>query len=109
MMLTEEDVKRIESLGYRDFYYEKEGFLYLKNIDGRCVFLNKDGLCKIYPFRPEGCKFYPFIYDPYEDRIIRDVDCPYRNEFILEKPQQLKNLVLTILEERRKRIKEDKL
>ncbi len=99
-----EDIRRIESRGYRDFYYQKDGFLYLKNKNGKCIFL-ENGLCKIYPFRPEGCKFYPFIYDPLEDRIMKDDDCPYKEEFILEEPEKLKKLVLKILDERDERIK----
>ncbi len=106
MMLTIEDVKRIEKLGYHDFYYEKDGYLFLKNEQGKCVFLDDKGLCKIYENRPEGCRFYPFIYDPYEDKIIRDVDCPYKYEFSLEHPQKLKTLVAKIIEEREKRLKE---
>ena len=105
MMLTIEDVKRIEELGYHDFYYEKDGYLFLKNEQGKCVFLDDKGLCKIYENRPEGCKFYPFIYDPYEDKIVRDVDCPYSNEFSLNNPKELKKFVKTIIKEREMRIK----
>ncbi|OYT58566.1 zinc/iron-chelating domain-containing protein [Euryarchaeota archaeon ex4484_178] len=108
MMLTEEDVKRISSLGYRNFYYEKDGFLYLRNVNGKCVFLDENGLCKIYEHRPEGCRFYPFLYDPDRDEIILDEDCPYRDEFTLENEENLKKLVLRILKERERRIKEDK-
>ncbi len=105
MMLTREDVERIESLGYRDFYYESDGFLYLKNKNGKCVFLGEDGKCKIYEARPYGCRFYPYIYDYKRDQILLDDDCPYANEFSLQKPQALKNLVFMILKEREERIK----
>lgn len=105
MMLTKEDVARIKALGYENFYYEKDGFLYLKNENGKCVFLNERGLCKIYEKRPEGCRFYPFIYDPDRDEIVRDEDCPYRNKFKIENPEKLKSLVLRILDEREERIK----
>jgi Fe-S-cluster containining protein len=105
MMLTEEDVRRIESLGYRNFYYQKNGFLYLKNVNGKCIFLDNNGLCRIYNHRPEGCKFYPFIYDVEKDEILRDEDCPYRNEFELENEEKLKILVLNILKEREERVK----
>ncbi len=105
MMLTEEDVERISALGYRDFYYEKDGFLYLKNRGGKCVFLDENGRCRIYEHRPAGCRFYPYIYDYERDEILRDVDCPYAQEFVLEEPEALKALVHRILEEREKRLK----
>ena len=108
MMLTEEDVARIKSLEYEDFYYEKGGFLYLKNVNGKCVFLDENGLCKIYENRPEGCRFYPFLYDPVGKKIVRDEDCPHRYEFSLNDPQKLKELVMRILKERDERIKEDR-
>ncbi len=108
MMLTEEDVKRIKALGYKDFYYEEDGFFYLKNKNGKCVFLDERGLCMIYEQRPEGCRFYPFIYDPEMDNIMRDENCPYREKFKLENPEKLKDLVLRILREREMRLKADK-
>ncbi|MCD6370398.1 MAG: YkgJ family cysteine cluster protein [Thermoplasmata archaeon] len=104
MMLTENDVNRIISLGYQDFYYQKDGFIYLKNEDDKCIFLDENGRCKIYPHRPLGCKYYPHIYDYENDEILLDKDCPYRKEFSLESTEELKELVLTILCEREKRI-----
>ena len=104
MMLTENDVNHIVSLGYRDFYYQEDGFIYLKNEDGKCIFLDENGRCKIYLHRPTGCRFYPYIYDYENDEILLDNDCPYRKEFSLGNTEELKELVLTILREREKRI-----
>lgn len=28
--------------------------------DGRCVFLDRDGQCRVYPVRPLQCRTYPF-------------------------------------------------
>ncbi|MDI9645112.1 MAG: YkgJ family cysteine cluster protein [Archaeoglobales archaeon] len=40
MPLTEEDIKRIESLGYsrKDFAIKIDGIFRLRNINGRCIF-----------------------------------------------------------------------
>ena len=79
MILLKEDITRIESLGYkRGFFVEwRNGFYRLKNKEGRCVFYDiETGRCRIYKYRPLGCKIYPLIYD--EEYGIRvDTECPY--------------------------------
>lgn len=66
MPLTREDIARIVSLGYKisDFVrVGADGIPRLKNVNGHCVFLDEDtGKCKIYPWRPLGCRLYPLIY-----------------------------------------------
>ncbi|RLF16184.1 MAG: YkgJ family cysteine cluster protein [Thermoprotei archaeon] len=63
MPLTEDDVRRLERLGYRGFYELRDGLLRLKNVDGHCFFYDpKSRTCRVYPDRPEGCRVYPFIY-----------------------------------------------
>ncbi|MCK4896020.1 MAG: YkgJ family cysteine cluster protein, partial [Candidatus Heimdallarchaeota archaeon] len=64
MTLSEEDITRIEKLGYKieEFLEEKDGFMALRNIDNHCIFL-KNKMCSIYEIRPQGCRFYPLIYD----------------------------------------------
>ncbi len=65
MPLTKEDIRRIARLGYRpdDFVVWRDGLPRLKNVDGRCVFLDPQEMrCTIYPYRPEGCRFYPIVY-----------------------------------------------
>jgi len=82
MMLSEEDVKRLESLGYskEKFTVEKDGFLFLKNIDGRCFFLDPTTMrCRVYDFRPTGCRFYPIVYLMDEKRCVVDEDCPMKH------------------------------
>jgi hypothetical protein len=79
MLLSEDDIKRLESLGYsrKEFTVEKQGFIFLKNINGHCFFLNPETMkCKIYDHRPTGCKFYPIIYSIREKTCLVDEDCP---------------------------------
>jgi len=80
MTLTREDAKRIETLGYRkeDFLVRvMAGYCELKNVDGHCYFYDPDTkVCRIYENRPEGCKYYPIIYDARKRKCILDTDCP---------------------------------
>jgi len=78
MILDEDDIKRIERLGYRreEFTVFEYGFYRLRNIDGHCIFLDiSSGKCKIYKYRPIGCGIYPVIYDPKKGFIL-DKLCP---------------------------------
>ena len=83
MPLTEEDIERIESLGYRreDFVVVgDDGIPRLRNVDGHCVFLDvKTGRCKIYPYRPLGCRLYPLVYVPGVGVTV-DPECPLANK-----------------------------
>ena len=108
MMLTESDVRRIESLGYEGFYAEKEGFIVLKNVNGRCFFLSDDGLCRIYDDRPEGCRYYPFVFDMDTDAVMTDRDCPYSDEFPEPRRESIRKLVDRIMGERLMRMKDRK-
>jgi Fe-S-cluster containining protein len=36
-------------------------YLAVKMIKGRCIFLNKENLCRIYQCRPVLCRLYPVI------------------------------------------------
>jgi len=65
MPLTMEDIRRITALGFKvDEFAIFNGYYWqLRNINGHCYFLNpKTNKCKIYPYRPIGCKIYPIIY-----------------------------------------------
>lgn len=76
MELLESDIERIERLGYdrREFIRHVDGIPRLRNVDGRCVFLGRDGLCTIYPYRPLGCRIYPVVTDG--RRVFIDGICP---------------------------------
>jgi Fe-S-cluster containining protein len=80
MTLTREDVNRIEKLGYdrKDFVVRvKDGFCELRNVEGHCYFYDRERkICRIYENRPEGCRYYPIIYDARKKKCVIDKDCP---------------------------------
>lgn len=80
MTLTHEDAKRITALGYSKSDYlvrVTAGFCELKNVDGHCFFYDSDSMmCKIYEARPDGCRWYPVIYDARKRKCIVDDECP---------------------------------
>ena len=95
MPLSRLDVERIKSKGYRvkDFTVKHGGELQLKNSKGKCVFL-RDNRCIIYSVRPEGCRFYPLVYDENcDDFVIHDF-CPHGHEFKFSKEDVEKLSVL---------------
>ena len=92
MILSEMDILLILNqasfnLKREDFVQKNnEGYYQLKNLKGHCVFLKNDTkLCKIYEFRPQGCRFYPIIYDFDYKKCIYDKDCPRTDLFNLTK------------------------
>ncbi len=106
MPLSEDDVRRIAEAGHRDFYHQdEEGYFILRNVNGRCVFLGKEG-CTIYAIRPEGCRLYPFVLG--DEGVELDTDCPHREEFSQRfNPgieERLRELVERIEDERLKRM-----
>jgi|Deesub1362B_J571_1020462.scaffolds.fasta_scaffold00038_111 hypothetical protein len=89
MPLTEIDIDRIKKLGYKteEFVVEvlksvmdrekkekKKIIKQLRNVDGKCFFL-EDNKCKIYPFRPRGCRIYPLVLDSKDEIVVDDI-CP---------------------------------
>ena len=81
MTLTESDVHRLEAAGHEGFArLNRSGDLELVNRDGACIFL-EDGACRVYQIRPEGCRFYPFVVDLGSGAVLRDDECPHREEF----------------------------
>ncbi len=97
MPLTKKDIKKIEKLGYKDFYIEDSGILRLKNVDEKCIFLGEKG-CKIYSHRPLGCRLYPLVFDG-KDVILDDL-CPKADkvpkDVVLRYKKKLLNLVKEI-------------
>jgi Fe-S-cluster containining protein len=92
MILSKNDINRImknstKYLQKEDFVFKnKDGFFQLKNISEYCVFfdiLSKQ--CKIYEYRPQGCRFYPLIFDFEEQDCILDIDCPRPHIFYQDK------------------------
>jgi deoxycytidine triphosphate deaminase/Fe-S-cluster containining protein len=105
MPLTNEDKKRLEDLGYTDFFIEDDDWFTMKNIDGKCAFLQKDYTCKVYKNKPTGCRFYPVVWSMDTKGPVMDLDCPHSNEFFITDTlaKDLKNLVDTVQRERKQR------
>lgn len=94
MILVEEDVRRLERLGFsaEAFSERRGGFLRLKNVDGRCVFYDaKSGKCLVYPYRPLGCRVYPLVFDE-ERGAVLDEDCPLAREFAAKGEEVVRGL-----------------
>ncbi len=106
MPLTRSDITRISGLGFSEshFVVEEYGNLQLKNSDGRCVFHNGQQ-CMIYCSRPDGCRFYPAVFNQETDNVITDSDCPHHEEFQLTRriQSEVKKLVRTLNVEQRRR------
>ncbi len=80
MPLTEDDIKRIKSRGYPEWYFVVwDDVPRLRNVEGKCVFLKEDGSCSIYEDRPLGCRLYPLVYDPEKGAVLDNL-CPKRDE-----------------------------
>jgi Fe-S-cluster containining protein len=82
MTLTKRDADRLDAAGYnrKDYLVRTEdGFCELRNVDGHCFFYDTDTkLCKVYESRPDGCRYYPVVYDLRKRKCTVDRDCPSR-------------------------------
>ena len=67
MLLSAEDIERLERKGYRrEFFarFDRAGYAKLRNREGHCVFYDVEKRrCNVYADRPLGCRLYPVIYD----------------------------------------------
>jgi Fe-S-cluster containining protein len=102
MTLTSDDVKRINSLGYsKEDYLVRvtAGFCELKNVDGYCFFYDSDSMiCRIYEARPEGCRWYPVIYDARKRKSIVDDECPAAASVTRDRIRKVNHKVRTLVE-----------
>ena len=102
MTLTKREAVRIDALGYdRDAYLVKteDGFCELRNIDGHCYFYNPESKeCKIYENRPDGCRFYPIVYDVKKRKCVVDKDCPSRNTMSRDEVRKVCHKVRDLVE-----------
>ncbi len=82
MPLTNLDVNRIVKLGYKVkcFAEKTDQYWRLKNVNGKCFFL-EGNKCKIYEYRPYGCRLYPLVYDWNKHKVTLDDLCPHKEEF----------------------------
>jgi Fe-S-cluster containining protein len=84
MPLTSADMERIctgTGMGVEEYTVDADDWSVLRNVDGRCYFLDREGRCRIYGIRPEGCRYYPFIFYEKGGNVMEDEDCPYSGEF----------------------------
>ncbi len=103
MPLTSRDVERLKKLGYRVEYFAiktSDGVWRLRNIDGHCVFLDaKTGACRVYPYRPEGCRLYPLVYDADNGSVAVDNECPLARCIPVDAAKRLEKSVIRLVEE----------
>ena len=97
MPLTLEDIRRIVRLGYKldEFAVFKDGLWRLRNVGGRCVFLDSSGRCKIYKHRPEGCRLYPVIEIDGGCEVDMEV-CPYAHMISIDEFEEACRRVLEL-------------
>ena len=105
MILSSADVQRIIGCGYKkeDFcFLDEEGFTRLHNIEGNCFFL-RENKCIIYSSRPQGCKFYPIIFDLDNNKAIVDSECPLADtissKIVITFTKDLRKFIRKIMEE----------
>lgn len=97
MLLSPDDIRRIERLGFKreEFVTVKDGIATLKNVNGHCVFLDvKTGKCRIYPHRPLGCRLYPIVYNVSSGEIEVDSLCPKRDTIMIPNVKLLKDILI---------------
>ncbi|PWI48095.1 zinc/iron-chelating domain-containing protein [Candidatus Heimdallarchaeota archaeon B3_Heim] len=105
MLLTKTDTFRISKfvgIHPSDFsFLTKDNYRMLRNkeVNGekRCFFLDSNGLCTIYDNRPEGCTYYPIIWDMTNHQAFSDDYCPFHKEFVSEIDRIKSNLELFVL------------
>jgi Fe-S-cluster containining protein len=101
MLLSNEDIKRLEKQGFHKKYFmkiDKQGYAQLKNRNGYCVFYDiEKRQCSIYTERPEGCRVYPVILDEDVGIIIDDI-CPEKTSIILKEKKEKGKEVIKLLE-----------
>jgi len=111
MLLSNADIEHIEGEAKQSrwrFAYLRDGYRYLKNKGRYCTFLNHARRCSIYDIRPQGCRFYPIIFNPYLNKCVIDKDCTNKDnistELITEKCQELRAFIRILEDERSARL-----
>ncbi len=101
MLLSTEDIERLERKGYsKKFFvrFDREGYAKLRNQQGQCVFYNAEKQkCKIYKDRPLGCRLYPVIYDETKGIVVDDI-CPAGRNLNENKIERKGKKVIKLLE-----------
>ena len=96
MLLSKEDVKRLERLGFsrEDFTAsDGDGVIRLRNAGEWCYFFDPETKkCQVYEYRPLGCFIYPVIYSN-DEGVITDEFCPM-NHTISKRELETKGPIL---------------
>jgi Fe-S-cluster containining protein len=92
MLLSQRDIDLIIRSSSNAFvedqfvFRNNDGFFQVKNNNGYCFFFDRFfRICKIYEYRPQGCRFYPLIYDFQTQKCVLDYDCPRKELFYHDK------------------------
>ena len=114
MPLSEEDMRRLESLGHERAAFTVTGPDGWPTLATRepvregatqrpCFFLH-DERCSVYADRPQGCRIYPLVVNE-QGRLLRDEDCPHRVEFAMDPAakRRIQKLIATLQREARAR------
>lgn len=112
MLLSNADIEKIEKItkqARHQFSYIRDGYIYLKNRGQYCIFLNPaENKCTIYDTRPQGCRFYPIVFDPIANNAVVDRDCTNKDHIPQEMTRQnlpeLREFILLLEKERRFRL-----
>ncbi len=88
MIVSQQDINQIienslTKLNKEDFtILNSNDYFQLKNIDHHCVFFDISyKTCIVYKHRPQGCRFYPLIYNYDKNKCVFDLDCPRTHLF----------------------------
>ena len=100
MLLSTEDIDRLEKKGYsKEFFvrFDRAGYAILRNLQGHCVFYDVEKKrCNVRALRPLGCRIYPVIYDEAKG-ITVDPICPSHNSITEKQKAKRGKKVLTLL------------
>ncbi|MFX0084645.1 MAG: YkgJ family cysteine cluster protein [Candidatus Hodarchaeota archaeon] len=106
MLITKKDIRKIDrATGIKPSEYvvlTTDGHRMLRNYiqeeEETCYFLDSQGKCRIYDIKPEGCQFYPIIWDLERHLAIKDDFCPHCDKFELdeEKSSRLETFILRL-------------
>jgi len=88
--------------------YDEKGYARLRNVGKYCVFYDLERrLCKVYRYRPLGCRIYPVVYIEEKEVAVDDL-CPSGHTVstaeLQRKGRILRKLLKRIDKEAKKRV-----
>ena len=106
MLLSASDIQRINqktSFSANEYsFVDNFGHRTLKNKESndrlQCFFLDEHGECTIYEIRPNGCQYYPIIWDMNIQEATTDDYCPHHQKFDDQIPRIIESLQQLIME-----------